>query len=206
MEEVKIESGIDLSSLKAPIDSGGQESNAEEEPDEEITPMPVQDDPLAKRALIMECQQYRYHPQVGNKYLAAFDCNSNRLEQLTCAELESLKREMQFVLGARNGSAFWNASFMAGVGALEYGATMFTPLKIQGLSFHLSRAEEVKDIIAEIELKHAKYTYIEPEYRLLAVVGQTMLGLHSANSATETTQEILTAQMPADMNCKYEGL
>ena len=206
MPTIAIASGADLSTIKSAPEPECELPVPEPEPrsTQPELPEPV-NDPVVKRALIMECQQYRYHPQVGNKHLSGFDCGT-RLETLTCTELENLRNEMRFVLGAKNGSAFWSGAFFAGVSGLEFAAVNFTPLRIQGLAYNLQRSEELKDILAELELKHAKFTYIEPEYRLMAVVAQTALAIHSTNSARETTQQILSEPVSVEAKEKFADL
>lgn len=201
---VKIESGLDLSPLKANNEAVAQDQAQAQydvaEPVEEPEPLPeLLDDPIKKRSLIMECQRYRNH-RVGKKRLTMFDCSTETLEAKTCAELESLLEEMDTVLCTSSNTAMFNGAVRGGLFAYEYAAINFTPLKIQGLNAQLQQMEEFDDVVGELELKYCKNMVSSPEKRFIGMIAAVSYQLHLANS----TQAV--PQTSPEWETKYKDL
>jgi len=105
------------------------------------------------------------------------------LEDLSKTELQSLLSEMQYTLGAKS-------NVRAAVGGMTMAIVMieqlsvFTPLKLQGLSA-ITQNPDVIDDMKLIALKYTDLIHVEPEARLGMKILSAALGLHQINTAKE---------------------
>lgn len=197
---------IDLSALddepeekQAPENNeeGGSEEGEEEEEEE-------YEDPVERRKLIMSIQNYKN--SILGKYLHDIDLSAAALEEKTLPDLEDTLREVRFLVGSRTNGNFWWTSFQYGLQATEYVALTYSPFKVQGLTFALSKSEEARELVTEISLKHQNMAYIEPEYRLGLMVMQSAFALHSMNSAKEECNVFLSQPTPSNISEKYRDI
>jgi hypothetical protein len=208
---------IDLTDLKAPNlinNPDDEEENSSvvqyeskqnsDTPNEERNIEEEIDDPIEKRKRIKEIMTYKMS-RLG-KYLDMYDLRYEILETKSIRELDGLLKEIKYTVGVKTNLNFVQSGVMSGINSFEFLATKFTPLKIQGLSYHLDKNEEFKDLVCEVSLKYQNYSYIEPEARLGLLILQTAIGLHHMNSTNEETQKVLNTPMSPDIEAKYSDI
>lgn len=211
MNEINInERKIDLTSIQnpPPEPAPSEEPAPEPVPEQVDEPLPeiqeVYEDPVEKRKLIKEISMYAMSRL--NKHLTLYDLRPAALEMKSIPELTDLKREICYCVGVRSNLAFVNTAFNTAIETAEFGLTKFTPLKVQGLAHVLRQSEEAQDVICEIALKHQNLSYVEPEYRLAMILGQTIIGLHQLNKGTEVVNEALSQPVSNQLDEQYADL
>jgi len=127
------------------------------------------------------------------------------LEDLSKTELQSLLSEMQYTLGTKS-------NVRAAVGGMTMAIVMieqlsvFTPLKLQGLSTIITQNQEVIDDMKLIALKYTDLIHVEPEARLGMKILSAALGLHQINTAKESQNKQPAVHKSKDVDDKLDNI
>ena len=76
-------------------------------------------------------------------------------------QLENIKNEMDFCIGAKTTVKATQYTFLQGISIFEMICINFTPIKIQGLS-KLCESDDFQDDVKHFALKHMRLIKTEP--------------------------------------------
>lgn len=182
---------------------------ADDEPAMESAPqyVPMSDDDIKKRVeLIQLIDDYRDHPKFCNM-LRFMNLQHGLLESLSLPELEDLVKQVKYKIGMTSTGSFWSGLALYGVGAVECVGPAIG-LRTHGLTLALQRDQEFDNTVAEITMKHKKYIYIEPEYRLAMILLKSITAIHVNNSNIEEANIAANKSKTVDADTvnKYKDL
>ena len=142
---------------------------------------------------------------------------SFNLETLSDEELDSLRKEMDFVISQKSSVSMGVQAFVQGINTIEHLCCNFTPLKVQGLT-NICNDKDLIDDVKSLMLSNMTLAHIEPEYRIAYKLTSSMFYLHNMNSNAEEKKKdpipekkdneiSLKKQVKLEsINQKYEGL
>lgn len=195
---------VDLVHVSAIQDSNEFEDAGD--PTEAVLAPSVPDDPIRKRNLITNINQWKMS-RLG-RHLGAV--NTSGLEQMSVAELEGIQAQILSIIQGNNSGASTEFVFNIGTSVIENAAKVFTPqIKLNGLSQACSQNEAILDTIAEISLSYQFLSNVDPVKRLGLQVAGVALQLHQVNSYIEQQQKIaesLKKEITKDLIDKADGL
>lgn len=108
---------------------------------------------------------------------------------MTIPDLRRLLEDTEYMISCRKSSDSVKKMFVGGCAISENVITRITPLKIQGLTQHVARNEELLDIVEEISIKRGNDVALSPETRLMLCMGQLVIELHTHNKNLEKLSE-----------------
>jgi hypothetical protein len=107
-------------------------------------------------------------------------------------DLERTLDEIRLIMSNKKVASIPQIMAATGLAAIE-GLSVYTPLKLQGLS-KLSQNQEFIDLVDEWAIENGSYRYIPASQRLLYMVAMTSLQLHCINTEKEMLEAAKKAQ------------
>ncbi len=105
------------------------------------------------------------------------------LQKMSLVELQDLRKQFDGLISSKSSLKQTQQMILTSIKMFETAATLFTPIKCQGLSSAIQMDQDAIDDIKHISLKHMSLVAVEPEYRLMhKIIGNVML-LHNLNSS-----------------------
>jgi hypothetical protein len=126
-------------------------------------------------------------------------------------ELQNLKNEFDFIIGAKCNVKSTQYAFIQGVQLLETLCVTCTPLKIKGLS-NVVVDNDFQDDVKHMALKYMTLVKTEPEARIAYKILSSMLLLHQVNTVKQDGSVKEEVPKPLDetkvngINSKYSDL
>jgi hypothetical protein len=162
-----------------------------------------EDDKAERKELLLQLRLYleKFGNKLADKLVGYNKAEHNRYlkscNTLTMLELRERLNQVKGLVASKNVDTVIRQTFLAGATSVETLGTQVLDLKIQGYAALLSRSEDIDDILKELTIKHySKISkYVEPEYRLIVLMGASMLQLDGANRRAELLQEHVKAPM-----------
>ena len=152
------------------------------------------DDPKVHLQLVKEIRQYAVSRL--KKYLTSYDLSEQNLRSMSIEELRRLKETIRYECSVFGSGAIVQALAGAAVEGIEFAGSNYLGLKLQGYAATVRANEQFLDLVEEVRLKHMNMVYVEPEIRLGLLLVGTAAFVHNSNSAVSQMGQILTADLP----------
>jgi hypothetical protein len=194
---------MDLDKI-AVVDDCDLEDNIESEPEPELDPanasnqmQPIPQQMQTAPALPADANARREIIFKIKRYYARFPhlrddlpLDLNTLDDIP--DLERTLDEIRLIMSNKKVASIPQIMAATGLAAIE-GLSVYTPLKLQGLS-KLSQNQEFIDLVDEWAIENGSYRYIPASQRLLYMVTMTSLQLHCINTEKEMLEAAKKAQ------------
>lgn len=128
-----------------------------------------------------------------------------KFETLDVEELQTLKNEFDFIIGAKCNINGAKNLFIQGLKLLEEATLMFSPFKVEGLT-NIVNDKEFEDDVKHLVLKYMTIVKTEPEWRITYKILSSMLLLHNFNSSKIINKQNIKIEEINIINSKYNNL
>jgi len=156
-------------------------------------------EPNARREIIFKIKRYYARfPHLRDD----LPLDLNALDDIP--DLERTLDEIRLIMSNKKVASIPQIMAATGLAAIE-GLSVYTPLKLQGLS-KLSQNQEFIDLVDEWAIENGSYRYIPASQRLLYMVAMTSLQLHCVNTERELKAHEVQMSAKREMLAKRETL
>jgi hypothetical protein len=205
--------GVDLKSVENPnstpepptkqrkVETEG-DTPEEQQPEE---PAPPTESEIAKRRELLRVVKY-YQKNLGHKLTTEFDIDFSNVKNMTIKELEDMLEEIRICLCCVQTNAFWKRTFFMAVDATEHWSrqgVFGSNIDLTGISNDCKFDPELKDLIDEVIIEHAKWSMIRPENRLMFDLASK---LYYRASVNRSVKQITPKLVPPELVEKYKDL
>ena len=126
-------------------------------------------------------------------------------------ELQLLLSQIKSTINQKNTQAMMGTAFTSGIAAIEYFGCEYVGLKINGLSDLFNKNRQVRSQIGlcfkELSIKHSRSIeesgIMEPEVKLMMIVGGAIMTLHTDNSLNSGLDKFKEETVKEGMEDKY---
>jgi hypothetical protein len=129
-------------------------------------------------------------------------------------ELQLLLSQIKSTINQKNTQMMMGTAFTSGIAAIEYFGCEYVGLKINGLSDLFNKNRQVRSQIGlcfkELSIKHSRAIeesgVMEPEVKLMMIVGGAIMTLHTDNSLNSGLDKFKDEEVKEGMEHKYNDL
>jgi hypothetical protein len=143
------------------------------------------DEKMQAKALKTKIQMYKQHFAKETE-----NVDTRNLDELSIEELEEKLYQIKVHINNADPSSLITMMYYTGMTLTEQ-LSVFTPLKLEGLSIATSNNPGIRKALTELEIEYADYNVVpSPEKKLLILTLQNMYNVHKYNTNVQFKEAI----------------